>query len=99
MSRDVTREVFAEFLGTFVLIVFGVAVVAQTVLSAQSSGSYLAINLGWGLAVTMGCYVAAGVSGRHLGHLSAAVPQHVPGRRDRSGGRDGASRRRDLRHH
>jgi len=66
MSRDLFREVLAEFLGTFVLIVFGVGVVAQTVLSKQSAGSPLGINLAWGLAVTMGCYVAGGVTGAHL---------------------------------
>lgn len=60
------RELLAEFLGTFVLIVFGVGVVAQVVLSRQAAGTYLSINLGWGLAVTMGCYVAAGVTGAHL---------------------------------
>jgi len=56
----------AEFLGTFVLIVFGVGVVAQTVLSKGTAGSPLSINLAWGLAVTMGCYVSAGVTGAHL---------------------------------
>jgi MIP family channel proteins len=66
MSQGVMREVLAEFLGTFVLIVFGVAVVAQVVLSQQASGGYLSINLGWGLAVMFGCYVAGGVSGAHL---------------------------------
>ncbi len=66
MTRELLREVLAEFLGTFVLIVFGVAVVAQFVLSGGASGSVLAINLGWGLAVTMACYVAGGVSGAHL---------------------------------
>lgn len=60
------REALAEFLGTFVLIMFGVGVVAQVVLSGQNSGSYLSINLGWGLAVTMGVYIAGGVSGAHL---------------------------------
>ena len=59
-------ESLAEFLGTFVLIVFGVGVVAQVVLSGQTSGTYLSINLAWGLAVVMGCYVAGGVSGAHL---------------------------------
>jgi MIP family channel proteins len=66
MPAGTARELFAEFLGTFVLIVFGVAVVAQTVLSGGSAGSMLSINVAWGLAVTMGCYVAAGVSGAHL---------------------------------
>ena len=60
------KEAAAEFLGTFVLIVIGVGVVAQTVLSKGASGSYLAINLGWGLAVMLGVYVAGGVSGAHL---------------------------------
>ena len=40
------REVLAEFMGTFVLIVFGVASVAQVVLSGQTSGEYLSINSG-----------------------------------------------------
>jgi MIP family channel proteins len=60
------RELLAEFLGTFVLIVFGVGVVAQVVLSKQTAGTYLSINIAWGLAVAMGCYVAAGVTGAHL---------------------------------
>jgi len=66
MSRDITREMLAEFLGTFVLIVFGVGVVAQTVLSKGAAGTTLSINISWGLAVTMGCYVSAGVTGAHL---------------------------------
>ena len=60
------REALAEFLGTFVLIVFGAGVVAQVVLSGHQNGDYFSINLGWGLAVTMGIYVAGGISGAHL---------------------------------
>jgi len=66
MSRSLLREALAEFLGTFVLILFGVGVVAQVVLSKQTAGTYLSINIAWGLAVTMGCYVSAGVTGAHL---------------------------------
>ena len=75
------REALAEFLGTFVLIVFGSAVVAQVVLSGGSHGSYLSINIGWGLAVTMGVYVAGGVSGAHLNPavtLAVAVHRGFP---------------------
>lgn len=64
--RDVSRELFAEFLGTFVLIALGLGVAAQTVLSRQAVGSALGINIAWGLAVMMGCYVSAGVTGAHL---------------------------------
>src|SRR5262245_32742510 len=66
MSRALMRELLAEFLGTFVLIVFGVGVVAQVLLSRNTAGTYLSINIAWGLAVTMGRYVAAGVTGAHL---------------------------------
>jgi len=66
MSRALLRELLAEFFGTFVLIVFGVGVVAQVLLSRQTAGTYLSINIGWGLAVAMGCYVCAGVTGAHL---------------------------------
>ena len=81
MDRATTREMLAEFLGTFVLVVFGVGVVAQTVLSKQSAGSSLSINIAWGLAVTMGCYVSAGVSGAHLNPavtLAVAVHRRFP---------------------
>jgi MIP family channel proteins len=67
MQRDsLKRELFAELLGTFILITFGSAVVAQVILSGKNNGEYLSINLAWGLGVTMGVYVAGGVSGAHL---------------------------------
>ena len=66
MTRGIGRELLAEFLGTFVLIAFGCGVVAQTVLSKQSAGSMLSINIAWGIAVMMGCYVSAGITGAHL---------------------------------
>ena len=65
-------EVMSEFLGTFVLILFGTGVVAMVVLFPSSSGGgivhggYTNITLGWGLAVTMGIYVAGKISGAHL---------------------------------
>ncbi len=81
MLTSTTREALAEFLGTAVLIVFGSAVVAQVVLSGGSNGSYLSINLGWGLGVTMAIYVSAGVSGAHLNPavtLALAVHRGFP---------------------
>lgn len=80
-SSSYLREVLAEFLGTFVLIMFGVGVVAQVVLSGQTAGSSLSINLAWGLGVTMACYVAGGVSGAHLNPavtLALAVHRGFP---------------------
>jgi MIP family channel proteins len=81
MATSTVREMAAEFLGTFVLIIFGVGVVAQVVLSGGTSGQYLSINKAWGLAVKMACYVAGGVSGAHLNPavtLALAVHRGFP---------------------
>jgi MIP family channel proteins len=81
MSNGLMREVLAEFFGTFILILLGVGVVAQTVLSRGTAGSMLSINIAWGLAVTMGCYVSAGVTGAHLNPavtLALAVHRKLP---------------------
>jgi MIP family channel proteins len=82
MKREsIKRELFAEFLGTLVLIAFGAGVVAQVVLSKQQNGAYLSINIAWGFAVTMGIYVAGGVSGAHLNPavtLALAVRRGFP---------------------
>lgn len=75
------REAAAEFLGTFVLIVFGTGVVAQVVLSGGANGGYLSINLAWGLAVMLAVYSAAGVSGAHINPavtLALAVHRGFP---------------------
>jgi MIP family channel proteins len=64
--RRLSRELAAEFFGTFILVLFGTAVNAQVLLSHQQNGQYLSINLGWGLGVMMGMYVAGGISGAHL---------------------------------
>ena len=65
-------ELIAEFLGTFVLILFGTGVVAMVVLFPTKNpgeiihGGFTNITLGWGLAVTMGIYIAGKISGAHL---------------------------------
>src|SRR5258708_5840424 len=65
-------ELIDEFLGTFVLILLGTGVVAMVVLFPSQTpgeiihGGYTNITLGWGLAVTMGIYVAGKISGAHL---------------------------------
>jgi len=79
--QPLARQLAAEFLGSFVLIIFGVGVVAQVVLSGGTAGNYLSINLAWGLAVTMGVYVAGGVSGAHMNPavtLALAVHRQFP---------------------
>src|SRR5919204_4644962 len=58
-------ELSAELLGTFTLIIFGVGVVAQTVLTPFTAGAQ-SIHWAWGIGVIMGVYVAGGISGAHL---------------------------------
>ena len=65
-------ELIAEYLGTFVLILFGTGVVAMVMLFPTRNpgeivhGGFTNITLGWGLGVTMGIYIAGKVSGAHL---------------------------------
>jgi glycerol uptake facilitator protein len=68
-------EAAAEFLGTFVLIMFGDGIVATCVAGlsqsgrgelAFNSGDWVLITFAWGFAVMLGVYVAGGVSGAHL---------------------------------
>src|SRR5881392_3026839 len=73
MSKtSLAAEVTAEFIGTLVLILFGNGVVAMVVLFGTGAageivnGGYTNITLGWGLAVTMGVYIAGRISGAHL---------------------------------
>jgi len=60
----IVGELVAEFLGTFILILFGVGVVAQVV--AGGIGDHDSIAWAWGLGVALGIYVAGRVSGAHL---------------------------------
>jgi glycerol uptake facilitator protein len=78
-------ELFSEFFGTLILILFGNGVVAMVVLFGHGApgeivnGGYTNITLGWGLAVTMGVYVSAKISG---GHINPAVTLAVAVFRD-----------------
>jgi glycerol uptake facilitator protein len=83
-------ELLSELLGTFVLILFGNGVVAMTVLFGSGvpgeivKGGYTNITIGWGLAVTMGIYIAGRISGAHLNpavSISLAVYRDFPWRK------------------
>jgi glycerol uptake facilitator protein len=66
MKNSYLGELSAEFLGTMILILFGVGVVAQVVTGDGGLGDHDSIAWAWGIGVTMGVYVAARISGAHL---------------------------------
>src|SRR3954453_23729427 len=72
MKNNLMGEMMAEFIGTLVLVMFGNGVVAMVVLFGTGApgeivhGGFTNITLGWGLAVTMGCYIAGKITGAHL---------------------------------
>ena len=86
-------EMLSEFLGTFVLIMFGLGCVAVAVVGLTGSGrqtadfgpaNWLIIGWGWGLGVVFGVYVAGGVSGAHINPavtLAFAVRRGFPWRK------------------
>ncbi len=87
---SLAAQLIAEFLGTFILILLGTGVVAMIVLFPSKTpgelvhGGYTNITLGWGLAVTMGIYVAGNISGAHLNPavtVSMAVFRGFPWRK------------------
>ncbi|MDR2349011.1 MAG: MIP family channel protein [Deltaproteobacteria bacterium] len=55
----------AEFLGTFIFLLCGIGCVAAMVLN-KSSFSQWDLSITWGMAVTMGVYICAAMSGAHL---------------------------------
>lgn len=61
-------EFSAELLGTFLLILLGNGVVANTILKGTKghNGGWIAITTGWALAVFVGVVIAAPYSGAHL---------------------------------
>ncbi|XP_040092070.1 uncharacterized protein LOC120866250 isoform X2 [Oryx dammah] len=64
-QNENVREFLAEFISTYVMMVFGLGAVAHMVLGGKL-GSYLAVNLGFGFGVTIGIHMAGNISGAHM---------------------------------
>ncbi|MEC5141750.1 MIP/aquaporin family protein [Pediococcus pentosaceus] len=68
MDNSLSLQLLGEFIGTFVLVLLGDGVVAGVSLrksKAEGSG-WIAITLGWGIAVTLGVYASSFLSSAHL---------------------------------
>jgi glycerol uptake facilitator len=70
MSRQsLTSQLWAEFIGVTILIVFGDGVVANAVYGTRLGPpryTWDTITLGWAFAVVMAIYVAGGITGAHI---------------------------------
>ncbi|XP_070104861.1 aquaporin-7 isoform X10 [Equus caballus] len=65
LEKEMVREFLAEFLSTYVMMMFGLGSVAHMVVG-DKFGSFLGVNLGFGFGVTMGVHVAGNISGAHM---------------------------------
>lgn len=70
ISSSLVREFLAEFLGTFVLVLFGAGSSAQSVLSLGQKGGSFSLSWGWAIGGMLGMVVSGGVSG---GHINPAI--------------------------
>lgn len=62
---NLARKCFAEFLGTYLLVLFGCGVVHSAVLTGSQSGLWQ-VAVVWGLAIMLAIYVTGAVSGAHI---------------------------------
>ncbi|POW03199.1 hypothetical protein PSHT_11772 [Puccinia striiformis] len=85
--KRATRVFWAEFFGTAILALFGTAANCQVALSnsnlvtSSPAGTYLSVAFGWALAVMLGVFVSAGISGGHINPavtLSLAIFRRLP---------------------
>jgi len=60
----IARQFLAEFLGTFLLVLFGDGAIAQKI--GMGGNEFTPIALGYGLALMIGILATGGISGAHL---------------------------------
>ncbi|XP_040901385.1 aquaporin-10a isoform X1 [Toxotes jaculatrix] len=81
VRNALVRECMAEFLGTFVLLLFGCAAAAQVKTSRETKGQFLSVNMAFSVGVMSAMYLTKGITGAHLNPavtLSFCVLGQVP---------------------
>ncbi|CAJ1062263.1 aquaporin-10a [Xyrichtys novacula] len=81
VTNALVRECMAEFLGTFILLLFGCAAAAQVKTSRDTKGQFLSVNMAFSVGVMSAMYLTKGISGAHLNPavtLSFCVLGQVP---------------------
>ena len=76
--RYILREPLAEFLGTFIFMIFGLCAnlvphIADDNASGSQYGDFVSTNLAWAWGAMTAIYVAGGISGAHLNPATSIV--------------------------
>nr|XP_057940243.1 aquaporin-10a [Doryrhamphus excisus] len=66
VTNSLVRECMAEFLGTFVLLLFGCSAAAQVKTSRETKGQFLSVNMSFSVGVMSAMYLTKGITGAHL---------------------------------
>ncbi|XP_049586959.1 aquaporin-10a [Syngnathus scovelli] len=84
VTNALLKECMAEFLGTFILLLFGCSAAAQVKTSRETKGQFLSINMSFSVGVMSAMYLTKGITGAHLNPavtLSFCVLGQVPWKR------------------
>jgi glycerol uptake facilitator protein len=74
----VVKSFLGEFIGTFIMVFFGVGVVAVTVLFGAHSGT-LQVGIVWGIAIALAIYATRNLSNAHF-NTAVSVAMVISGR-------------------
>ncbi|XP_061676910.1 aquaporin-10a isoform X2 [Syngnathoides biaculeatus] len=66
VRNPLLRECMAEFLGTFILLLFGCSAAAQVKTSRETKGQFLSVNMSFSVGVMSAMYLTKGITGAHL---------------------------------
>ncbi|CAK6960710.1 aquaporin-10a [Scomber scombrus] len=66
VRNALVRECMAEFLGTFILLLFGCSAAAQMKTSRETKGQFLSVNMAFSVGVMSAMYLTKGITGAHL---------------------------------
>lgn len=81
VKNALVRECMAEFLGTFVLLLFGCSAAAQVKTSRETKGQFLSVNMAFSVGVMSAMYLTKNITGAHLNPavtLSFCVLEKAP---------------------
>ncbi|XP_061676909.1 aquaporin-10a isoform X1 [Syngnathoides biaculeatus] len=63
VRNPLLRECMAEFLGTFILLLFGCSAAAQVKTSRETKGQFLSVNMSFSVGVMSAMYLTKGITG------------------------------------